>query len=80
MAEIFNLGSYSELRSSVAIPSSEVMKLLFEGSLEQVLKEQVSHQLIKALIKSDLIKLVKIDSPIPNHTQFECRVRIIKEQ
>jgi hypothetical protein len=39
MAEIFNLGSHSELRSSVAIPSSEVMKLLFEGRLEQVLKD-----------------------------------------
>lgn len=80
MAEIFNLSSHSELRSSVTIPNNEVVKLAFEGTLEQVLKEQVSYQLIKALIKSDLIKLVKIDSPIPNHTQFECRVRIIKEQ
>lgn len=79
MTSIFNLGSYSELRSSAVITNDEVVRRTFEGSLEQVLKEEFSHKLVKSLIESDLLKIVKVDSTILNHTQFECRLILIKE-
>lgn len=78
MAEIFNLDSYFILRSSIVIPNDEVVRRTFEGNLEQLLKEELSHKLIKTLIESDLLKIVKVDS-IPNHTKFECNVTLIKD-
>lgn len=78
MTAVFRLESHCELRSSVIISNNEVVKHTFEGNLEQVLKEEFSHKLIKTLIESDLLKIVKVDS-IPNHTKFECKLILIKD-
>lgn len=80
MTAVFRLESHCELRSSVIISNNEVVRRTFEGSLEQVLKEEFSYKLVKTLIESDLLKIVKVDSSsIPNHTQFECRLILIKD-
>lgn len=81
MADVFDMGSHITISSSIAITKEEFMRHTFNGVLHNIVKEQISYDIVNTLKleSSKVLKIFQTEAYNADHIQFEGTIHILKK-